>query len=235
MSTAEKRAPGHQIGTPAWNKGKGAAVTWLREHVGYSGAECLIWPFSRHPRGYGQLGHLGKPGYAHRVMCELANGPAPTPGHLATHDCGRGHDGCVNPKHLSWKTLSGNMQDKHRHGTTTDSWWGQNGKLTPEQVAEIMATPMGLHVIPQLAARFGVTESNIRHIRTGRTWAPGSQRPSNLTPEQVAEIRAARGHLTQRELAADYGVSPYCIYRIQKGRTFKGRRPAHSSADGTEK
>src|SRR4051812_5100930 len=106
--------------TSAWappNKGKGEAVAWLREHALYCGDDCLIWPFSR-ARGYGNFGYLGKNIYAHRFMCELIHGPAPTPDHHAAHSCGNGHKACVNPMHITWKTSSENMRDKELHGTT---------------------------------------------------------------------------------------------------------------------
>jgi hypothetical protein len=78
------------------------------------------------------LGYLGDTLYAHRLMCQLAHGDPPTPDHIAAHSCGRGHEGCVNPNHLSWKTYSENELDKRVHGTTRNPWWGKKGKLTRE-------------------------------------------------------------------------------------------------------
>lgn len=46
-----------------------------------------------------------------------------------------------------------------------------------------------------------------------------------LTPEQVAEIKAAKGFVTQVELAARYGVSDNAIRNIHAGRTWKGDTP----------
>lgn len=85
-------------------RGEGKTIKWLRAHTDYSHDWCLIWPFVSKLHGYGQFGYLGKNYYAHRFMCELAHGPAPSPLHEAAHSCGRGHEGCVNPQHLSWKT-----------------------------------------------------------------------------------------------------------------------------------
>src|SRR4051812_3923943 len=59
-------------------KGQGEAVNWLRDRMDYSDAKCLTWPFFRMPTGYGSFGYLGKQHYAHRFMCELAHGEAPT-------------------------------------------------------------------------------------------------------------------------------------------------------------
>src|SRR5215471_14726746 len=92
-------------------------LEWIQERVGHAGDDCLQWPFSRSSSGYGILFHEGKVVYAHRTMCELANGKPPTPKHHASHSCGRGHLGCVNPRHLEWKTAAENQQDRRKHGT----------------------------------------------------------------------------------------------------------------------
>lgn len=147
---------------------RGKVVTFLCEHVAYQGDECVLWPFSRNPiNGYGQLGLARKPHAAHRVMCELACGPRPTPKHHAAHSCHK--RACINPRHLSWKTLSENMLDKRETGTTSKAWWGRKGKLKVEQVIQIRALE-GQKTQAQIAAMFSITESNVRHIQTRKTW-----------------------------------------------------------------
>lgn len=61
---------------PLWNKGKSKGKDWLDAHIGFDGPDCLIWPFAKN-RGYGQFGLNNKMHKAHRVMCEMINGPAP--------------------------------------------------------------------------------------------------------------------------------------------------------------
>lgn len=61
-------------------KGEGRAYQWLLDHQEHDGDYCLIWPFYRNPNGYGMLGYNGDNHWAHRFMCELANGPPPTHG-----------------------------------------------------------------------------------------------------------------------------------------------------------
>lgn len=51
-------------------------------------------------------------------MCQKAHGDPPSPKHDAAHSCGRGHEGCVNPNHLSWKTKKQNQADRITHGTS---------------------------------------------------------------------------------------------------------------------
>ena len=89
---------------------KGEPLRWIKEHVAYEGDDCLIWLFARSNNGYGCLRTNGRKYYAHRLMCELAHGE-PIGRVDAAHSCGRGRDGCVNPKHLRWATRLENMQD----------------------------------------------------------------------------------------------------------------------------
>jgi hypothetical protein len=151
---------------------KGAGITFIRANVAYEGDDCLIWPLHRDPRGYGMMGWLGKMRYAHRVMCIMAKGEPPTPKHQAAHSCGNGDKGCVNPRHLSWKTNSENQLDRSRHGTRAKAGWGWKGKLTAEQVAEIRSLK-GRMTQYEIAALFNVSQQNVGDIHRGRTWKAG--------------------------------------------------------------
>lgn len=200
-----------------WNAGKGKAVQWLRDHANYSLDYCLIWPFSR-CRGYGQFGYLGKNHYAHKFMCEMVKGPAPSPLHEAAHSCGRGDDACVNPMHLSWKTKSDNQRDCRRHGTQAKSHYGPQGKLTPEQVAEIRSLH-GIEPQTMLALRFGVSDTTISNICTGRT----RKNPRRyLSDDEVRLIRSTPWQeRTAREFAEALGVSRSTIERARQGVHYK--------------
>lgn len=50
----------------------------------------------------------------HSVVCEAFHGPRP-PGYWVAHENGRPPD--CRETNLSWKTVSANHADKHRHGT----------------------------------------------------------------------------------------------------------------------
>lgn len=144
-------------GTGGWSgkRGEGQAIKWIRDHAGYTADYCLMWPFSAGP-GYGMFGYLGKHHYAHRFMCELVHGPAPTPRHQAAHSCGNGRKGCCNPRHLSWKTNGENQKDRRRHGTAN------RYKFTPEMDAELRRLAKSMTQM-ELAAHFGVTHSTIQY------------------------------------------------------------------------
>lgn len=132
--------------------------------------DCLIWPLTRTPGGYGQLRVRGWAQGAHREVCERAHGPAPTPDHQAAHSCGQGHEGCVNPLHLRWATHSENQMDRAEHGTSNRGEDNHFDKLSEDQVREIRR--LHGHVSQQaLAARFGVSRSNVQAIQYRKSWA----------------------------------------------------------------
>lgn len=139
---------------------------WLRSHVDYDGDDCLTWPFGG-CNGYGMCCVGGrKRQYAHRVMCELVHGEAPSAEHEAAHSCGKGHLGCVNPKHIQWKTRSENQLDRHEHGTVQR---GSRGRLTFAE-AEKIRSMKGRMTQNELAKIYGVTRGTINHIHAGRTY-----------------------------------------------------------------
>lgn len=82
--------------------------------------ECILWPFAvRKSSGYGahSFRRAGKKGNldAHRYVCELAHGQAPTRWYQAAHSCG--NKLCINPRHLRWAFPTDNMTDAIEHGT----------------------------------------------------------------------------------------------------------------------
>lgn len=146
-------------------------LEWLKDRMDYRESKCLIWPFGRVNDGYGQLSvGNNKIRKAHRVMCELVNGPAPTGRHEAAHSCGNGHLGCVNPRHLSWKTPVENRQDSKLHGTHH----GRRGirELKPSQVLEIRGSKRS-HA--ELAAIYGRTRRTIDRIIKRELWPDHSK------------------------------------------------------------
>ena len=168
-------------------RGQGKGIAFLREHLTDADGDCLIWPWTRRPTGYGCMGFEGKTYYPHRFMCELVNGPAPSEKHEASHSCGRGHDGCVHPRHLSWKTRTENQADRWLHGTA-GLGHGPRYKLTAEDVAEIIRLK-GKEKTVDIAKRFGVSRGSIRQIHLGQTWV-NSSRPR---AKKLREIMSAMG------------------------------------------
>lgn len=170
-------------------RGEGRANAFLVALKGHQGDECITWPFWRDKYGRGKLQHEGRRYWAHRWMCEMEYGPPPTPAHKATHDCGKGHEGCVNPKHLSWKTQKENLADCWLHGTQGRHSLGPGGKLKPDEVQAIRDLE-ATHTQEQLATMFNVAEGTINDIWRGRTW----NRPHKIkcwSGDEDAKLRAA--------------------------------------------
>lgn len=71
---------------------------WMEAHKDYDKNGCLIWPFARNPDGRAMGG--GRYAIAARNMCELVNGSPPFPEAEAAHSCGKGHLGCIHPRHI---------------------------------------------------------------------------------------------------------------------------------------
>jgi hypothetical protein len=108
-----------RYGTPLGGEAAepGKLWAWLLVHRSFSGDHCLIWPFSRHQKGYPSqltISGLNHRERATRVMCALVHGPAPTTKHQAAHSCHNGHLGCVHPQHLHWATGAENAAEGKR-------------------------------------------------------------------------------------------------------------------------
>jgi len=152
----------------AFKSKHGAPMAWLREHVSYAGSDCLTWPFARSSRGYGNIRTGESHMVAHRAMAILAHGNPTFPEAQAAHICGKGHEGCVNPMHLEWKTPHANQADRIGHGTTIRGEMQHKSVLTEGQVLAIYRDTRKLKVI---AKDYGCTPSNISQIRCGHRWA----------------------------------------------------------------
>lgn len=181
-----------------YNKGTGKAFKWLQDHRSYSGDDCLIWPFARIRKwGYGQLGYNGRHMYAHRAMCELVHGPAPSDKHHATHECGKGHEGCVNPRHLSWKTVTGNLLDRRRHGTVgrpTDF----ARKLSAEQIKAARLLK-GQMTQDEIATAFGVQRGTIQYWhRTDHDPVRPTNKPWRQSKEHETFVAQQRSRARDR-------------------------------------
>ena len=135
------------------------AIPWLHAHANYSGNDCLKWPFNTaKTTGYGKILFRGRHMPASRAMCIIAHDDPPTPKHQAAHECGKGHEGCVNPKHLCWAPPYRNLQDRMKHGT------GRH--LTEKQKKEIAALARTVSGC-EIARLYGFSQSTISRFLTG--------------------------------------------------------------------
>lgn len=157
-------------GDPNREPWRNEPLEWLKSQAATQSRECLIWPFRIETTGYGRVsikrpGGGSKYGHAHRLMCEIAKGPAPSRRHQAAHACG--NRACVNPRHLSWKTQSENERDKIIHGTSNRGERCGSNKLSREDVVAIRGSSAPASL---LAKQYRVHSSHIRALRRGRFW-----------------------------------------------------------------
>lgn len=138
--------------------------------VNYYGNQCLMWPFGAGSDGYGLIHLNGRKERVARIVCHIANGPAPDPKMDAAHSCGNGHLGCISRRHLRWATRKENVQDAREHGTISAGERNGHAKLTEQDVIYIR-NMRGKKKVTDLANQFGVVTTTISQMQFGSTWA----------------------------------------------------------------
>ena len=160
-----------RYGNPLAGKAyKSSAERWILAHASYEGDDCLTWPFNasaRRKRSMIQIKTKNIP--AARYMCMIAHGAPPSPDHDAAHSCGKGHKGCLNPKHLRWATHIENLNDMIAHNTRLYGARNPFAKLTAIDVREIRAL-RGTMTQWDIADLYGVGQSCISLILLGKSW-----------------------------------------------------------------
>ena len=144
------------------------ASDWVSANLDYDGENCLIWPFSRNNQGYAAVWIDKKRWLVHRYYCTQKHGAAPSLAHHASHVCGNGKIGCVNPSHVEWKTPIENNRDKTVHGTLLMGERHPSAKINADIVRLIRSSP-GTGV--SLAVALGLSESLISNIRRKKRWS----------------------------------------------------------------
>lgn len=124
---------------------------------------CHEWIGFLMPNGYGQFHKDGKTAYAHRVAWEIANGSMPDG--FVLHKCDNRK--CVNPDHLFVGSFDDNMADMMAKNRQAAGERSGHAKLTKEIVLAIRSE-VGLH--REIGAKYGVTQSLVSMIRSGRIW-----------------------------------------------------------------
>lgn len=172
-------------------KGEGKAYRWMVAHANHPDKDgCLTWPFARERHGRGLMGYNGEKYWAHRFICTLVHGEPPSPAHQAGHDCGKGHEGCVNPHRIKWKTVSENAMDRWQHNPHLHLISRSNGTgrmLTPNQ-ARAIREAKGICTQMELSVQFGVSENVVQNIWSGHRYRADCK-VSYWTPEETQKLR----------------------------------------------
>ncbi|MBE5251590.1 HNH endonuclease [Mixta sp. Marseille-Q2057] len=133
------------------------------------------WEWQRHTNnaGYGKLTINGRGVYAHRLAYQLVKGELPE-GLDAMHSCD--NPKCINPEHLVAGTRSQNMKDCSARGRakipTSIKRGESNGaaKLREVDVRSIKRLLEKGCTQREIADRFGISQSQVSHIKLGRAW-----------------------------------------------------------------
>ena len=131
--------------------------------------ECWVWTASRNRKeGYGRFWIAKRKMPAHRVSWVIAFGNVED-GACVLHRCDNRL--CVNPKHLFEGTLKENTDDMRKKGRQR---WRKAGeaiaKLCREQVEMFRSEKANGASLPQLAAKYGISETHARRIANGSRW-----------------------------------------------------------------
>jgi hypothetical protein len=142
--------------------------------------ECWLWKGGLIKGGYGELWMKRTDGtrknfHTHRLAYLFAHGELPE-GLMVLHSCDT--PGCVRPSHLFLGTQTDNMQDciaKGRYNRVgLKGQKNPKAKLTIEQVEEIRRRygrrGKGGALQRELAAEFGITQTQVSNIVRGQHW-----------------------------------------------------------------
>lgn len=158
---------------------------------------------------------------AHRLAYELAFGAIPA-GMVVCHRCDNPR--CVNPDHLFLGTQQHNIRDAVRKGRWTVR------KVTDDQVAELRQIAAGGMRYRELATRFGLSKSTVKHIVARRQRADRIGEPLPLDPSICNVERVPTVNLPLYEMGDLFQVARQSIQSRQSVHRSQLRAVPPSSA-----
>ena len=128
---------------------------------------CFVWAGWVDAEGYGSICVEGKSTRVHRFVYEQCVGAIPE-GSVVRHTCD--NPACINPAHLAIGTQYDNIQDKMRRGRQARGSSHGCATVTWDAIRSIRRLYMrGVRQV-QLAAQFGLHQTQISNIVTGKSW-----------------------------------------------------------------
>ncbi|WP_081080637.1 HNH endonuclease signature motif containing protein [Burkholderia cepacia] len=125
---------------------------------------CLNWTGATQSEGYGIFSFGGKLMLVHRAAYQEVHGEIPD-GLVVMHGCDNRR--CCNESHLRLGTDQDNKDDCVAKGRHSRGESHPTAKLTAEEVKQIRADSRNQRA---LASEFGVSQSQISHIKTFSQW-----------------------------------------------------------------
>lgn len=148
---------------------KGSSIEDLLRWHGWGVKASGCWEFRgpRTSRGYGRIRVQGRNTMVHRLAYELWIGPI-LEGRVVRHKCD--NPPCINPDHLLEGLQSDNVNDMIERNRNADFSGDKNprAKLSWDEIREIRSR-QGVSQ-SKLAEEFGVVQSVIGGIRSGKLW-----------------------------------------------------------------
>jgi hypothetical protein len=139
---------------------------WAKVDRSLGEKACWIWMGAITSHGYGCVNWHGRVMGAHKLAYQLSKGAVP-PGLEIMHACDSRP--CCNPAHLSVGTRQDNVDDKIAKGRHGVKPMREHRRLKPDDVREIRRQ-RGVVGSGVLAKKYGVQQSHIITIWTGRVW-----------------------------------------------------------------
>lgn len=125
---------------------------------------CWNWQRSTTSKGYGVTYVKGKQVLAHRLALNVSGVSIPD-GMYALHRCDNPR--CCNPAHLFLGTKAENNADMHRKMRHSFGERHKRSKLTSAQVEEIKAARTSGKTQREVAAMFGIGQTQVWRITNG--------------------------------------------------------------------
>jgi hypothetical protein len=126
---------------------------------------CRLWLGARSGSGYGNIKRGGKNWQAHVEAFESVHGPGSAIGKMIRHSCDIKL--CVERTHLLGGTAQDNSDDAVARGLTASGERHPAAKLT-RRIAARIKTAKGTQ--RDIAFRFGISQSQVSDIKTGKAW-----------------------------------------------------------------
>lgn len=103
----------------------------------------------------------------HTAVCTAYHGPRPDGQQVRHKD---GNPANNRAENLCWGTQLENEEDKRKHGRTARGESHGMARLTGDDVLEIRAYPKFHGYREALSQRYGISPTQVSHIRSGKSW-----------------------------------------------------------------